>query len=132
MNVRAPYGVELLALVALVLVLTDCRKDPPPPPTPKVINLRVVMFVETGADLDNPPLDTGGCKLTRTEVTTLVQELIAFAPKFCPGLRIAWSGSITKLESDCLHLLPALFQTCSSQCGDLPFPGTCPRAMGLI
>jgi hypothetical protein len=104
------------------------RQKSTAPPPPIAINLRVVMFVETGADLDNPPFVTGGCKLTRTEVVALVSELVNFGNNAAPGLQFFFDpNDIEKLESDCLDVLPPPFVPCFSACSLTGVPDNCPR-----
>lgn len=123
-----------IPLAVLLVALSGCENQPPTPTkksTTELITLRVVMLVETGADLNSPPPKTGGCKLTRTQVTQLLNELIQFAPAFCSGLKFIWPNqTIEKLESDCMRVL-ALFP-CTSQCFDLPFQDRCPRRMNIL
>jgi len=130
MNRECQLGIQarLLVLVALLLIC-GCERREPVTPTSASIPLRVVMFVETGADLDNPTTTTGGCRLTQSQVRDLVQELIQFAPNYCPGLKFTWDETIFMLESDCMAVLPWPFPPCTSQCGDVPFQDNCPRNM---
>ncbi|MCA9244402.1 MAG: hypothetical protein KDA32_10635 [Phycisphaerales bacterium] len=80
------------------------------------------MVVEPDANLDAPTTTTGGCRLTRQEVTALVEELVAFAPNYCPELEFEWDGQVDKLESPCLRII---FAPCVGQCGN------CPRRMDI-
>lgn len=127
---------RLIAIVlgAVLVHACGCKREPPveeepPTPDPGVVTLRVVMFVEAGADLDFPPLETGGCKLTRTQVTDLVDELTGFQQNFCPGLTLEWDRNIDKLESTCLEVLPPPFPSCFSQCSLTGVPDNCPRKL---
>lgn len=95
--------------------------------TAQTTNLRVVMFVETGSDLDFPPEETGGCKLTRGHVTTLVNELVAFGNNAAPGIEFVWNGVVQKFESDCMKVLGFPFPPCFSQCSLTGVPDNCPR-----
>lgn len=117
---------------ACLLVMCGCEGQPPTKtrkPTPVIITLRVVMFVETGANLNSPTTTTGGCRLTQSEVTEMVRELIMFGPNYCPGLKFVWNETIDKLESDCMAVMPhPPFPPCFSVCS-VPFANNCPRKM---
>lgn len=81
---------------------------------PMVLDLRVVMVVEPGANLDNPPAHTAGTKLTRTEVIALITDLQGYFDKLdfdsseqtVRKVRLRWKASdpnaIIKLESACM------------------------------
>jgi len=129
-----PRLVTTVGLACLLLLSPGCKEEPPPPPKKaprKVITLRVVMLVETGANLDSPPSSTGGCKLTRTEVTMLVNELVAFGNNAAPGVVFLWNGNVQKLESDCMKLLGFPFPPCFSQCSLTGVPDNCPRKVDV-
>lgn len=116
----------------LLLSPFSCKKEPEALPTSKPtsapVTLRVVMVVEPGASLDSLPVKTGGCKLTRNQVTALVDELIAFQDNFCPGLKFEWDRDIVKLEVGCMDV--ESFFPCLSGCGVITgLNGSCPRRM---
>jgi hypothetical protein len=127
--------IATITLVSILFPISGCKKEPPTPtkkPAGRGITLRVVMFVETGADLNSPPAETGGCKLTLAQVETLVADLVAFGSSAAPGIEFNWDGTVEKLESGCLALQPFPFPPCTSVCGDLPAPGLCPRRLDIV
>jgi len=87
----------------------------------KKIRLRVVMFVEPGANLDQPPQPTGGTRYNRNQVTNVVQQLVAFGlgNHAGRGIRFDWDknvpDAIERLESDCLKIQtpPSLGSVCA-------------------
>lgn len=127
------FSSKTLCVLSVTLTTVGCKKEAERPAA-HTVNLRVVMFVETGADLNDPPVYTGGCKLRKTQVTKLMDELVAAAPSFSPGLTLAWDGTVNKLESDCFDYFPIMFfPLCFSACSQsIPFAGDCPiRNMAL-
>lgn len=126
---RATFWMLLLTSVLFFVIGPGCDKKPKKPPV-KVIKLRVVMFVETGANLDNPPAVTGGCKFTKDQVKELVKELVRFGSTV--RVKFDWNpdapDAIFKLESDCLKIVPPpVGDACDSTCGLPGVQFNCPR-----
>ncbi len=118
--------------VILLVILSGCDRPPEPKtkkPSPITVNLRVVMLVEPGADLDNPPSRTGGCKLTRTQVIALVDDLKVYANNAIPGLRFVWNpADLVRLEASCMAVQPPILGPCVSPCSGTALPANCPRS----
>jgi len=76
------------------------------------VELRVSMLVEPNADTDHPDRPqavTGGCKLRKSTITSVIEDNLKDAKKILPGLRFRWDGMVHVLESGCMKILnPAL------------------------
>jgi hypothetical protein len=98
------------------------------------VDLRVVLVVEPGADLDNPLRPTGGCLMSRNTVDSLV--VVAMKDISSKGgaynkTGISWRWGtpgnlkpIVRLESGCMQVVPV-----GSDCADVHTLGDNPRLL---
>lgn len=118
-----------------ITCLSACESKPNTRPPSFSLNVRVVLLVETGANVNSPPPETGRCKLTRTQVIDLTQDLMKFQSNTAPGLKLNWDpndpSQFVILEADCLRIQGFPFPPCFSVCSLTGVPDNCPRKINI-